>query len=251
MNTFASCVNVSVSQCNKCGSAYPGECKSGVCFRCGKPGHFARQCPTLATRSQGSQVSNHESRQPAQARVYSLTLGNVEADVNATYVVIGTIPLFGSVTCVLFNSGATHSFVSSIFVKLCKLSTEPLEQNICMAILVGDAVTCRKCVDNYHIIIEGKTLLAKLAVLSMLGFDVILGMDWLSKYGVNIDCHKKEVTFRLHGIEEFKFCGSCVRATPALLFVVQAIKSVRDGAQRIWPMFKPSLKSRQSWKKFR
>jgi hypothetical protein len=51
----------------------------------------------------------------------------------------------------------------------------------------------------------------------MLGFDIILGMDWLSKYGANIDCHKKEVTFRLHGIEEFKFCGSCVRATPALL----------------------------------
>jgi hypothetical protein len=62
-------------------------------------------------------------------------------------------------------------------VKLCKLSTEPLEQNICVATSVGDTVTCRKCVDNCPIVIGGKTLLAKLVVFSMLGFDVILGID--------------------------------------------------------------------------
>jgi hypothetical protein len=72
-------------------------------------------------------------------------------------------------------------------VKLCKFSTEPLEQNICMAIPVGDAVTCRKCVDTCPIVIGGKTLPAKLAVFSMLGFDVTLRIDWLSKYGANID----------------------------------------------------------------
>jgi hypothetical protein len=80
-------------------------------------------------------------------------------------------------------------------------------------------------------VIEGKTLPAKLVVFSMLGFNVILGMDWLSKYKANIDCDKKEVTFRPHGVEEFKFQGSIVRATPPLLSVVQAIKSVREGAQ--------------------
>jgi hypothetical protein len=58
---------------------------------------------------------------------------------------------------------------------------------------VGDAITCRKCVDNCPIVTEGKTLPTKLAIFSMLGFDVILGMDWLSNYEANIDCHKKEV----------------------------------------------------------
>jgi hypothetical protein len=75
------------------------------------------------------------------------------------------------------------------------LSTEPLEQNICVATPVGDAVTCRKCVENRPIVVEGKTLPVTLAVFSMMGFDVILGMDLLSKYRVNIDCHKKEVIF--------------------------------------------------------
>jgi hypothetical protein len=183
------------------------------------------------TRSQGTQASNYQPRQPTQARVYSLTLGNVEIDDNATDLVTGTIPLFVSIASILFDSGATHSFISSTFVMLYKLSTEPLEQKICEAIPVGSAVTCRKCVDNCHIVIEGKTLPAKFAVFSMLGFDVILRMDCLSKYEDNIDCRKKEVTFRLNGIKEFKFWGSCVRATLPLLSVVQAIKSVREGAQ--------------------
>jgi hypothetical protein len=74
------------------------------------------------------------------------------------------------------------------------MSTEPQEQNIRMATPVGDAITCRKCVNNCPIEIEWGTLPVKLAVFSMLGFDVILGMDWLSKYKANIDCDKKEVT---------------------------------------------------------
>lgn len=159
--------------------------------------------------------------------MYPLIPGNVKADDNATNVVTGTIPFFCSVACVLFDSDATHLFISSTFVKLFKLSTEPLDQNICLA-PVGDAVTCRKCVDNCPIVIGGRTLPAKLAVFSMMVFDVILGMDWLPKYKANIDCHKKEVTFQLQGIDEFKFCGSRVLATPPLLFAIQAIKSVRE-----------------------
>lgn len=163
--------------------------------------------------------------------MYALTPENVPPKDNATDVVTGTIPFFGSFACVLFVSGATHSFISSLYVKLCRLSTEPLEQNICVAIPVGGTIICRKCVDNYPIGIDGRTLPAKLALFSMLGFDIILGMDWLSKYKVNIDCDKKEVTFRPHGMEEFKFQGSRVGATPPVFNAIQANKSASEGAQ--------------------
>jgi hypothetical protein len=116
-------------------------------------------------------------------------------------------------------------------VKLCRLATEPLELNMCLTTPVGDAITCRKCGDNCPIKTEGRVLPAKLAVFGMLGFNVILGMDWLSKYDASINCRRKEVTFRPHGMDEFTFCGSNVRSTPPLLSVVQAIKNVRDGAQ--------------------
>jgi hypothetical protein len=60
-----------------------------------------------------------------------------------------------------------------------------------VAIPIGDSITCRKCVDNFPIEIEGRILLVKLVVFGTLGFDVILGMDWLSKYEANIDCRRK------------------------------------------------------------
>ena len=42
----------------------------------------------------------------------------------------------------------------------------------------------------------------------MLGFDVILGMDWLLKHYSSINCKRKEVTFISPGDKEFKFGGA-------------------------------------------
>jgi hypothetical protein len=85
-------------------------------------------------------------------------------------------PLFGSPGCTLFDSGATHSFISSSFVKLCNLNTKPLEQVIFVATLVGDTVTCRKYVEDCPIIISDKTLPANLVGFEMRGFNVILAV---------------------------------------------------------------------------
>jgi hypothetical protein len=166
---------------------------TNVCFLCGKPGHMKSECPQLTTNNDKPQGNNYQPKQPAQARVYSLTPANNEEEAPSTDVVTGTIPLFGRLACVLFNFGATHSFVSSTYVKLCNMNTKPLEQNIRVTNPVGNTVTCVKFVENCPIVIGGRTLPTKLAVFGMLGFDTILRIDWLSKYEANIDCRKKEV----------------------------------------------------------
>jgi hypothetical protein len=220
-------------RCDKCGRSHPGECRRGTnnCFQCGKPGYYARDCPTSNTGGQKPLDIGYQPKQPAQAHVYSLTPENVATKGNNVDVVTSTIPLYGNFASVLFDLGATHSFISSTYVKLCNLSTRPLEQNIRVSTPIGSAVTCRKCVENCPILLGGRTLLAKLAVFGILGFDIILGMDWLSRYGAKIDCQKKEIVFRTSSNEKFRFYGSSVRATPPLLSAVQAKRDVREGAQ--------------------
>jgi hypothetical protein len=75
----------------------------------------------------------------------------------------------------------------------------------------------------------------------MLGFDVILGMDWLLKHYSSINCKRKEVlikknckrkevTFISPGDKKFKFGGAQVRATPPPLSAVQAKRCLEDGS---------------------
>src|SRR5205809_6788839 len=46
-----------------------------------------------------------------------------------------------------------------------------------------------------------------LILIDMTGFDVIIGMSWLSKFRAKVDCHRKRVEFRIPGGETLKFEG--------------------------------------------
>ena len=42
-------------------------------------------------------------------------------------------------------------------------------------------------------------------ILSMKEFDIILGIDWLTKYRATLDCASKSITFMIHGSQSFCF----------------------------------------------
>jgi hypothetical protein len=172
--------------CSKCGKIHTRDCLK--CFSCGQHGHFSRNCTKRASQ-----------QYTTQAQVYSFTLGGEveenEGEEEYSDVVTGTIPLFGNLASTFFYSGATYSFISSTYVKLCSMITQPLNQNIIVSTLAGDVVTCRKIVEDCPIVIEGRVLPVNLAVFHMLGFDKFYGWTGCQNTMLRLIVDKKKLYF--------------------------------------------------------
>ena len=68
-------------------------------------------------------------------------------------------------------------------------------------------------------------------LLSVMDFDVILGMDLLPQHYAVVDCQSKEVIFRISGDEEFKFVDDKSSAPQNLISAITARKMLRKGCQ--------------------
>ena len=94
----------------------------------------------------------------------------------------------------LFDSGASHSFIAASVVIELGLEVEALEEPLYVSSPQGTRVRigmiCRGC----ELEIFGILLTVDLRLMDMSEFDVILGMDWLIAYRVVIDCERRRVT---------------------------------------------------------
>lgn len=88
--------------------------------------------------------------------------------------VIGTIPIIEFEASILFDSGATHPFISSTFVRLSRLTVRPLDVSLAVATPIGKTIVCKSAVCGCPLNICGKILPTNLVFFAMFGYDVIL-----------------------------------------------------------------------------
>ena len=61
---------------------------------------------------------------------------------------------------------------------------------------------------TFLVVVDNREILVDLIELGMDDFNMILGMDWLARYGATIECKKKMVTFEHEGEDPFVFFGT-------------------------------------------
>jgi hypothetical protein len=117
---------------------------------------------------------------------------SVEQAQNDSGVVLGTIPVNSIPATVLFDSGASHSFITYQFVAKYNLSTSSMKNPLIVSSLGGEIKAGYIC-PQVEINMMGVDFLANLVVLKSWGIDIILAMDWLQKHDGAIRCRKKSV----------------------------------------------------------
>jgi hypothetical protein len=128
----------------------------------------------------------------------------VEEAQEAPDVVIGTFFVNDTSAVLLFDFGASHSFISVAYVEKHNLPIALLRCQMIVSSLGGDMPARQLCL-MVNFKIWGVDFVANLIVLESKVIDVILGMDWLSMHKVLIDCAKKFVKVTTPDGKELEF----------------------------------------------
>jgi len=124
-----------------------------------------------------------------------VTINNVTAEEaeNTPDVVIGTLPINSIPAKVLFDIGASLSFVSQKFAQMHNLPLVSLPTRLIISSPAAQMASSKISHGN-QINIGGYLFVASLVELKSGEIDVILGMDWLKANGAQIDCVNKSVS---------------------------------------------------------
>ena len=95
---------------------------------------------------------------------------------------------------ILFDFGASHSFVAASSVDVLGLEVETLDEPLHVSYPLGTKVRDDQICQDYELEISGILLMVDLQVMDILDFDVILSIDWLTAHQVVIDCDSRRIT---------------------------------------------------------
>ena len=95
----------------------------------------------------------------------------------------------------------------------------------------GDPLFSDRVVRDSRVLIGGQEFPADLVALDMRDFDVVLGMDWLSRHRAALDCYKKEVKFHRLRKLEVKLRGIRRELSSNIISAMAAQRMLRKGCQ--------------------
>ncbi|GJV65267.1 putative reverse transcriptase domain-containing protein [Tanacetum coccineum] len=154
-----------------------------TCHACGEKGHYANQCRKTTNNN-------------AQGRAYMLRDRNAHQDPN---VVTGMFLLNQHLARVLFDSGADKSFVSISLASMLNILPITIDTFYNIEMADGNLVSTNTVIQGATLTLLNQPFKINLMPIKLGSFDVVIGMDWLSKYHARIICDKKVIHIPING----------------------------------------------------
>ena len=164
----------------------------------------------------------------APARAYAM---KAVEDKDAPDVIVGKFSIFETNVYALIDLSSTHSYICTAILSLGSLPKNEVEYDILVTNPLGHSVIVNKVYRYCPIRIREYDFPGDLIELSLREFDVILGMDWLSRHQVVVDCRMKRLTLRTPSGEEVTFIDKRSNHLSNVISAATARTMVRKGCE--------------------
>ncbi|GJR22870.1 putative reverse transcriptase domain-containing protein [Tanacetum coccineum] len=198
--------------CKRCNFHHTGPC-TGKCNICNKVGHLSKNCRNKKPATGSNQLpvtivchacgeKGHytnlcrKTNINAQGRAYMLKDRNAQQDPN---VVTGMFLLNQHLVKVLFDSGADRSFISISLASKLKIPSITIDTFYDIEMADGNLVSTNTVIKGCTLTLLNQPFEIDLMPIKLGSFDIVIGMDWLSKYHAKILCDKKVVHIPING----------------------------------------------------
>ncbi|GJR34300.1 reverse transcriptase domain-containing protein [Tanacetum coccineum] len=198
--------------CKRCNLHHTGPC-TGKCNICNKVGHLTKNCQNKKPATGSNQLlvtivchacgeKGHYTNQcqktniNAQGRAYMLRDKNAHQDPN---VVTGMFLLNQHLAKVLFDSGADRSFISISLASMLNIPSITIDTFYDIEMADGNLVSTNTVIKGCTLTLLNQPFEIDLMPIKLGSFDVVIGMDWLSKYHAKILYDEKVVHIPING----------------------------------------------------
>ncbi|GJY81673.1 reverse transcriptase domain-containing protein [Tanacetum coccineum] len=154
-----------------------------TCHACGEKGHYANQCRKTTNNN-------------AQGRAYMLRDRNAHQDPN---VVTGMFLLNQHLARVLFDSGADKSFVSISLASMLNIPPITIDTFYNIEMADGNLVSTNTVIQGATLTLLNQPFKIDLMPIKLGSFNIVIGMDWLSKYHARIIYDEKVIHIPING----------------------------------------------------
>jgi hypothetical protein len=178
------------------------------CFTCGNTGHYAKNCPRNQQRQGQNANQNQGKKQRVQVRQGRLNFTTLADIPEGAPVMTSIFSVLNYPAVILFDSGASHCFISTKFSTKCQLTFHHTNGGI-MIVTPGGRVATYQLNRSVPIKLGSLIFKTTLLIMGLDSVDIILGTNWLSRHHALIDVAARAIEI------QSPFCGEITLYLPS------------------------------------